>query len=167
MLVNEVDEKAQAREQQRSKLEDEARMAEQLRHAETLDALKRGQVHTNSVLCEACSRAASQYSFLCSKHATALVRSSCSIFVMTIHASQYAVDHYCVWSMKYKASTEPACFCSVPCVHPPFDEQLFVCFPSGISVLQTTHLDYTRLELFLVFCLNSQTTTVRRIHKCA
>lgn len=44
VLVNEVDEKHQARERERATREDEERMADQLRHAETLDAIKRGQV---------------------------------------------------------------------------------------------------------------------------
>ena len=42
--MNEVDEKALARQQRRTREEDEERLAEQLRHADNLDAIKRGQV---------------------------------------------------------------------------------------------------------------------------
>ncbi|CAM9849958.1 unnamed protein product [Ascophyllum nodosum] len=44
VLMNEVDEKARARQQRRTREEDEERLAEQLRHADNLDAIKRGQV---------------------------------------------------------------------------------------------------------------------------
>lgn len=46
VLVSEVDEKQQARERERARLDDEGRLAEQLRHAEALGAVKRGQVST-------------------------------------------------------------------------------------------------------------------------
>lgn len=48
VLVNEVDEKQLARDRQRAREEDEGRLAEQLRHAESLDAVKRGQVGTRT-----------------------------------------------------------------------------------------------------------------------
>lgn len=44
MLVNEVDEKKQARDRERARQEEQSRLADQLRHAESLDAVKRVQV---------------------------------------------------------------------------------------------------------------------------
>lgn len=42
--MNEIDEQKQARERSRDKQEEENRMADQLRHAQSLGAVKRGQV---------------------------------------------------------------------------------------------------------------------------
>eukprot|EP00752_Nemacystus_decipiens_P012382 g10974.t1 len=44
VLVNEIDERQQARDRERTRQEDERRLAEQLRHANALGAVRRGQV---------------------------------------------------------------------------------------------------------------------------
>ena len=48
VLVSEVDEKQQARDRERARLDEEGRLLEQLRHAEALGAVKRGQVSTGN-----------------------------------------------------------------------------------------------------------------------